>query len=64
MVDHTEPKLLSVQAFAKSVGLSPWTVRQYAYSGKVSSVKLGRRLMIPVLELDRIIRENLRPARP
>jgi excisionase family DNA binding protein len=36
--------------------------RLWAYRGKVTSAKLGSRLMIPTSELDRIIAENLRSA--
>ena len=39
-----------------------WTVRGWAYSGRIASIKLGARLMIPTTELDRLIKENLRPA--
>lgn len=55
-------RLLSIKDFAASVGISVWTVRGWAYSGRLASVKLGARLMIPTTELDRLIEENLRPA--
>ena len=44
-------------------GLSPWTWRRWAYDGKIASVKAGRRLLIPVSEIERVMREGLRPAR-
>jgi len=43
-------------------GLSPWTWRRWAYDGKVASVKAGKRLLIPASEVDRVMREGLRPA--
>lgn len=56
---------LSVQEAAVLTGLSPWTFRAWAYSGRVSSVKLGSgqraRLLIPRTEIDRILSEGLRP---
>jgi predicted site-specific integrase-resolvase len=57
------PRLLPVKDFAAQSGFSIWTIRQWAYSGRIASVKFGRgRLMVPSTELDRIIAENLRPA--
>ena len=55
-------RLLSVKDFAALLELSFWTVRGWAYKGRVASVKLGARMMIPVTELDRLMNENLRPA--
>jgi excisionase family DNA binding protein len=42
-------------------GVSRWTWRRWAYSGKVSSVKLGKRLLIPATEISRLVAENMRP---
>ncbi len=55
-------RLQSVKDFAACLGLSVWTVRGWAYRGRVASIKLGARMMIPTTELDRLISENLRPA--
>lgn len=55
-------RLLTVQDFADAIGISVWTARQYAYTGKIASVKIGRRLQIPASEVDRIIDQNLRPV--
>jgi hypothetical protein len=41
-------------------GISRWTWRRWAYNGKVSSVKLGSRLLIPCAEIARLIAENTR----
>jgi hypothetical protein len=38
-------RLLSIEDFAASVGISVWTVRGWAYRGRLASVKLGARLM-------------------
>lgn len=43
-------------------GISRWTWRRWAYDGRVASVKLGRRLLIPVAEIERLITKNTRPA--
>lgn len=54
--------LLTIQGFARTMGISVWTARQYAYTGKIASVKIGRRLQVPASEVDRLIAQNLRPA--
>jgi excisionase family DNA binding protein len=55
-------RLLSVKDFGALLGVSLWTIRAWAYKGRVASVKLGARMMIPTTELDRLIAENLRPT--
>jgi excisionase family DNA binding protein len=55
------PKLISVQGAAAALGISVWTVRAWAYAGKISSNKLGKRLMVSSAEIDRIIAESERP---
>lgn len=55
-------RLLSVKDFGALLGVSLWTIRAWAYKGRVASVKLGARMMIPTTELDRLIQENLRPT--
>ena len=55
-----------LMAIAKAValtGLSDSTLRRYAYDGKVSSAKIGTRLLIPKSEILRIVTANLRPRR-
>jgi hypothetical protein len=44
-------------------GISKWTWRQKAYSGEVESSKVGRRLLIPIAEVKRLIEEGRRPRR-
>jgi hypothetical protein len=44
--------------------ISEWTLRDWAYTGKIASVKLGgpqSRLLIPVAEIERVIAEGTRP---
>jgi predicted site-specific integrase-resolvase len=63
VTERTEStKLLGVQECAEHLGISPWTVRRYAYNGTVASVKLSTRLLIPVSEIERLIAERMRPA--
>lgn len=53
--------LLGVAEAEELTGVSRWTWRRWAYDGKVSSVKLGKRLLIPSAEIARLVEENTRP---
>ena len=54
-------RLLSVDECQAVTGLSSWWWRRAAYAGRVESVKISNRLLIPVEAVDRIIAENTRP---
>ncbi len=57
-----EPDFLSMDGAEKRTSISRWTWRKYCYEGKVASVKVGKRLLIPVAEINRIMQAGLRPA--
>lgn len=57
-------KLLSIEETAERLGLKPVTVRMWAASRKISRVKLGRRVLIPESEIERLTQEHLIPAVP
>jgi len=59
--NQTVHKLVTIQEAAETLGLSVWTLRSWAYAGRICSHKLGKRLMISRLELDRIMSEAERP---
>ena len=50
LVDGVE--MLEVRAAADYVGRTPETVRRWVWSGRVSSVRRGNRLLVPRSELD------------
>jgi hypothetical protein len=58
-----EPELLGMADAEAMTGRSRWSWRRDCYSGAVASVKIGRRLFVPVSEVRRVIRENTRPRR-
>jgi hypothetical protein len=57
-----QPEYVRVADAEVLSGLSRWTWRRYAYSGKVASIKVGERLLIPVAEIRRIMAKGYRPA--
>ncbi len=60
-VSNYDKKIHSVSHAGEMLGLSPWTIRQWCYSGKIASHKLGTRLMVPHSEIERVLSESLRP---
>jgi len=59
--NSTKAEYLGVEQAAALTSLSLWFWRRRAYNGTVSSVKIGRRLLIPRAEIERMITENTRP---
>lgn len=56
-------KLTPLPDAADRLGLSVWTLRDWIQNGKIASNKLGRRRLIPVSEIERLIKESHVPAR-
>jgi len=52
-----------VKDAARQLGISVWTLRKKTYEGEVASVKFGAKLLIPESEIERVIREEMRPRR-
>jgi hypothetical protein len=58
-----EPEYVGVDEAQALTGISKWTWRVAAYRGRVESCKIGNRLLIPLSEIRRLIREGTRPRR-
>jgi excisionase family DNA binding protein len=52
---------LGVRDAEQLTGISRWTWRRMAYDGRVESAKVGRRLLIPRKEIDRLLASSTRP---
>jgi hypothetical protein len=61
VIARVETEYVSVQGAETMTGRSRWSWRRDAYDGKIASVKLGAKLLIPVAEIRRVIAENTRP---
>jgi hypothetical protein len=61
VIAKVEAELVSVQGAETMTGRSRWSWRRDAYDGRIASVKLGARLLIPISEIRRVIAENTRP---
>ena len=59
MNGHGSTRLtVGVKQAAESIGLSPWTVRKYIATGKIKSVRIGRRVLVELSELQRHVDEG------
>jgi excisionase family DNA binding protein len=47
--------LQSIEGAARILAISPWTLRLYIRKGKITPVRLGRRVLISELELTRVM---------
>jgi len=50
--------LLSIEAAAHLLAISPWTVRAYCKQRKLQPVKVGRRVLLEESELKRFVSEH------
>lgn len=53
-------QLKSVEEAAETLALSPWTVRAYIRQGKITPVRIGRRVLIEPREIQRVIEQGRR----
>lgn len=53
----SERRLIPLDAAAAYLGLSPWTVRELTWKGKLPAVRLVRKLLYDRRDLDRLIDE-------
>ncbi|MSO22253.1 MAG: DNA-binding protein [Acidobacteria bacterium] len=57
-------ELVSISKAAERLGgISHWTVRSWIAQGRLTTVKLGARRLIPVSELSRLVLEGIEEAK-
>jgi len=59
-----QARLTSVNQFAASLGVTQACVRRWLLERRITFTKIGRLVRIPSSEVDRLIAEGLRPAKP
>jgi excisionase family DNA binding protein len=62
-MDLKQTTLLSVPQFADTLGVTRACIRRWILERKITVVKLGRLVRIPVGEVERLINSGLRQAR-
>jgi excisionase family DNA binding protein len=58
LIDPDVDQLYSVEAAARLLALSPWTVRAWIQKKRIRSKKLGSRRLIASSEIKRLIRDS------
>jgi len=53
-------KLLNIQQFAELLGVTPSCIRRWIFERRISVVKVGRLVRIPITEAERIVQDGLR----
>jgi excisionase family DNA binding protein len=51
------PIAVSIAQAASLVGLSKWTIRDYARSGKLSVARFGKRVVVPMTSLEKLVKD-------
>jgi excisionase family DNA binding protein len=54
-----KPRVVSIPEAARLLGLSQATIRAWVYRRRLHHVRLGRRVMIPIETVDKILSEGL-----
>jgi excisionase family DNA binding protein len=52
------PLAVGIEKAAEMVGLSKHTVRKYVSEQRILAVRIGRRVIIPVQSLEKLLREG------
>jgi predicted site-specific integrase-resolvase len=50
---------LRINQFCARIGISPATFWKYHKLGKIRSIRIGTRVLIPMIEVNRIVTEGL-----
>jgi hypothetical protein len=59
---NIQPKWMNVDDAQAYSGISKWTWRRMAYDGRIASTKVGKRLLLEVSSIDRVLADGYRPA--
>ncbi len=54
-----KPLAVGVDEAGKLLGLSPWTIRQYVARGRIRAVRIGRRVLVPMEVLEKVMVEGV-----
>ena len=53
-----EPKMIGIAQAAQTLGVHRDSVRRRVVTGEIRSTRIGRRILIPVTEIERICRDG------
>jgi len=50
----SEPRAFGIKEAARLLSVSTWSIRRWIRQGKIRSVRLGKRVLVPASEVDRL----------
>lgn len=50
----SEPRAFGITEAARLLSVSSWSIRRWIRQHKIRSVRLGRRVLVPAIEIDRL----------
>jgi len=56
----SEPRAFGIKEAAHLLSVSPWSIRRWIRLRKIIAVRLGRRIVIPASEINRLTLEGIR----
>jgi excisionase family DNA binding protein len=56
------PEAVAVDEVARRLGVSGWTVRTWLRQGRIPYYRFGRRLLVKIDDVARLLEENYQPA--
>jgi excisionase family DNA binding protein len=56
------PETMSIDTLAAKLGVSAWTVRTWLRQGRIAYYKVGRRCLVRVEDVERLLEQTYRPA--
>ena len=59
---QTEPRVVNINEAAHLLGIKPSTIRAYVSTRRIASVRIGRRVLIPMEAINEMIAMGLTPA--
>ena len=54
----TEKIALDIESAAKAISVSPWTIRKWISTGKLTATRLGRRVCVTPEALRKLVQEG------
>lgn len=54
-----DPLAVDVREAGRLISVSPFTIRRHIKRGLLKAVRVGRRVLVPVAECERIVREGV-----
>ena len=61
--ENMEPLVVDVREAARLLSISPYTIRAYIRTGRIHALKCGTRVIVPMEEVRRVVRDGI-PPRP